>query len=219
MAHRRHHKAHGHRRYRGHHEHHEEHRESGCYTCGHHDFMPFICKRCGRKFCGDHRLPENHKCEGLVRGKWPQEFVGVQNKAFVSEPHVSYESRVPNKYIWNRRSQRHWHFPRISIPWWGWIAIIVLIYIALIKIHIPYAYHPLSDPNLYCQNENLMMQNNMMGLGQMVSSMMASVTCLEFKSSACQMTCKDEKPACHCEASIFDVVFSTPGEWMLNIWR
>lgn len=27
--------------------------------------MPFTCKFCGKRFCSDHRLPENHDCGGL----------------------------------------------------------------------------------------------------------------------------------------------------------
>ncbi|MFH1127139.1 MAG: AN1-type zinc finger domain-containing protein, partial [archaeon] len=26
------------------------------------DEFPFTCKFCGREFCSEHRLPENHEC-------------------------------------------------------------------------------------------------------------------------------------------------------------
>ncbi|MFW5905449.1 MAG: AN1-type zinc finger domain-containing protein [archaeon] len=29
------------------------------------DALPYECRRCGREFCSDHRLPENHDCSGL----------------------------------------------------------------------------------------------------------------------------------------------------------
>jgi len=40
-----------------------------CDYCGARENMPFSCKFCGNKFCSEHRLPENHQCEGLVRFK------------------------------------------------------------------------------------------------------------------------------------------------------
>jgi len=27
--------------------------------------LPWTCKRCGQTFCGDHRLPETHDCQGI----------------------------------------------------------------------------------------------------------------------------------------------------------
>lgn len=32
------------------------------------DEMPWVCKRCGKVFCGDHRLPESHNCKGMAKG-------------------------------------------------------------------------------------------------------------------------------------------------------
>jgi hypothetical protein len=36
-----------------------------CDACGKHENLPYQCRRCGRTFCGEHRLPENHDCPGL----------------------------------------------------------------------------------------------------------------------------------------------------------
>lgn len=37
-----------------------------CFLCGKKiDGMPFNCWRCGEKFCPEHRLPEEHLCEGI----------------------------------------------------------------------------------------------------------------------------------------------------------
>lgn len=36
-----------------------------CSTCGESITLPFKCKFCGGLFCSEHRLPENHKCNGL----------------------------------------------------------------------------------------------------------------------------------------------------------
>src|SRR3989344_6060873 len=27
--------------------------------------LPWTCKRCGQTFCGNHRLPETHDCQGI----------------------------------------------------------------------------------------------------------------------------------------------------------
>ncbi|QLG28596.1 rhomboid family intramembrane serine protease [Halorarum halophilum] len=39
-----------------------------CDACGEYESMPYQCRRCGRTFCSEHRLPENHDCPGL--GDW-----------------------------------------------------------------------------------------------------------------------------------------------------
>lgn len=36
-----------------------------CWICGREDYMPFKCRFCGKVFCSQHRLPEQHACEGL----------------------------------------------------------------------------------------------------------------------------------------------------------
>ena len=36
-----------------------------CSECGESITMPFKCKFCGELFCGEHRLPENHGCNGF----------------------------------------------------------------------------------------------------------------------------------------------------------
>lgn len=38
-----------------------------CSKCGK-NAMTFTCRYCGDKFCSEHRLPENHNCEGLEEG-------------------------------------------------------------------------------------------------------------------------------------------------------
>ncbi len=39
-----------------------------CWKCGR-QAMTFTCRYCGNKFCTEHRLPENHDCEGLEDAK------------------------------------------------------------------------------------------------------------------------------------------------------
>ena len=37
-----------------------------CDECGEYENLPYQCKRCGKTFCSEHRLPENHNCPGLA---------------------------------------------------------------------------------------------------------------------------------------------------------
>lgn len=39
-----------------------------CSECGKQS-MSFTCRYCGEKYCSEHRLPENHDCDGLESGK------------------------------------------------------------------------------------------------------------------------------------------------------
>lgn len=40
-----------------------------CEVCGTEVDMPFDCKFCEGRYCGEHRLPEKHECRGLVSHK------------------------------------------------------------------------------------------------------------------------------------------------------
>ncbi|MFB6116703.1 MAG: rhomboid family intramembrane serine protease [Candidatus Nanosalina sp.] len=46
-----------------------------CAECGKHT-MSFTCHYCGKKFCSEHRLPENHDCQGLESGKEEEYMAG-----------------------------------------------------------------------------------------------------------------------------------------------
>ena len=39
-----------------------------CYYCNKKiSGMPFNCRKCGEKFCGNHQIPESHNCSGLKK--------------------------------------------------------------------------------------------------------------------------------------------------------
>ena len=40
-----------------------------CQYCGKEESLPFVCNYCGGVFCGDHRLPESHRCTGDLSHK------------------------------------------------------------------------------------------------------------------------------------------------------
>ena len=42
-----------------------------CDECGAYENLPYQCRRCGKTFCADHRLPENHDCPGLAEWNDP----------------------------------------------------------------------------------------------------------------------------------------------------
>ncbi|WP_128226543.1 AN1-type zinc finger protein [Halobacteriaceae archaeon SHR40] len=43
---------------------------TACNICGADDNFNFECSRCGGHFCGDHRHPENHDCDGGFVGEY-----------------------------------------------------------------------------------------------------------------------------------------------------
>lgn len=49
-----------------------------CDECGKEISMPYTCNFCGEKYCSEHRLPENHSCDGLSSYK-----KGVRNEGKV----------------------------------------------------------------------------------------------------------------------------------------
>lgn len=63
-----------------------------CSLCGKSEVMPFKCKFCGERFCGDHRLPENHECLGLRKFK---EERGREPEKWIYEPFHAKQKEVP----------------------------------------------------------------------------------------------------------------------------
>ncbi|MCZ7362043.1 MAG: hypothetical protein O8C58_01685 [Candidatus Methanoperedens sp.] len=45
-----------------------------CQYCGVEETFPFNCNYCGKYFCAEHRLPENHACDQLWRARKPTEY-------------------------------------------------------------------------------------------------------------------------------------------------
>lgn len=44
--------------------------KNNCFYCGKElEYLPYICRYCGKSFCSEHRLPERHECEGLEKWK------------------------------------------------------------------------------------------------------------------------------------------------------
>lgn len=50
-----------------------------CSECGK-KTMSFTCHYCGEKFCSEHRLPENHDCDGLETGKKLETMAGYSEE-------------------------------------------------------------------------------------------------------------------------------------------
>ena len=43
----------------------EVHLNNECWICGKKEAIPYKCRYCGKTFCADHRLPEQHACEAF----------------------------------------------------------------------------------------------------------------------------------------------------------
>jgi len=67
-----------------------------CSECGK-QTMSFTCHYCGEKFCSEHRLPENHECDGLETGK-KEEY--MPDKSSDSGPEESGRSREEQDQKW-----------------------------------------------------------------------------------------------------------------------
>ncbi|MFB6282942.1 MAG: rhomboid family intramembrane serine protease [Halobacteria archaeon] len=50
---------------------------ANCEECGDEVSMPYECNLCGKNFCGEHRLPENHRCSGLEAYKQKLQQQGI----------------------------------------------------------------------------------------------------------------------------------------------
>uniref|UniRef100_A0A7C5Q8V8 AN1-type domain-containing protein n=1 Tax=Caldiarchaeum subterraneum TaxID=311458 RepID=A0A7C5Q8V8_CALS0 len=58
-----------------------------CAVCGVDELLPFRCRYCGRNFCSQHRLPENHGCDAVALPS-PAEIRSRESKVLKSEPKV-----------------------------------------------------------------------------------------------------------------------------------
>ena len=118
----------------------------------------------------------------------------------------------------------HHSFSLPAIPWW---LIIIIIIVIAIFIKFPYAERPITAGDVYCVDGQVMKQQyptgGMLGMfGSFMNSMpsggemQASLSCLDYKSSVCNLGCKGSKPICSCTANIWDLVLHTPGDWMFD---
>jgi Zn-dependent protease len=53
-----------------------------CQACDQEIDLPFRCPYCGGAFCGDHRLPENHKCPRLGQAKTERQGQVMQQQGY-----------------------------------------------------------------------------------------------------------------------------------------
>ncbi|NIQ07842.1 MAG: hypothetical protein GWO20_19625 [Candidatus Korarchaeota archaeon] len=56
-----------------------------CDYCGKEVSLPFTCPLCGRKFCVDHHLPENHNCPRIDEAKPPYVKTTTSDTSSMSE--------------------------------------------------------------------------------------------------------------------------------------
>ena len=52
-----------------------------CWICGKQEAMPYKCRYCGKTYCSDHRLPEQHGCTGSYDNT-QQDFSDTHNRTY-----------------------------------------------------------------------------------------------------------------------------------------
>ncbi len=51
-----------------------------CAVCGAEEFIPYVCRYCGRIHCVYHRLPENHDCPNIEQARAPRPIIRVERR-------------------------------------------------------------------------------------------------------------------------------------------
>ena len=52
-----------------------------CAVCGAEEFIPYVCRYCGRIHCVHHRLPENHECPNIQQARAPKPVIRVERRS------------------------------------------------------------------------------------------------------------------------------------------
>src|SRR2546430_1817163 len=52
-----------------------------CAVCGAEEFIPYVCRYCGRVHCVYHRLPENHECPNIQQARAPKPIIRVERRS------------------------------------------------------------------------------------------------------------------------------------------
>jgi Zn-dependent protease len=52
-----------------------------CAVCGAEEFIPYVCRYCGRVHCVYHRLPENHECPNIRQARAPKPIIRVEQRS------------------------------------------------------------------------------------------------------------------------------------------
>src|SRR5712692_2518689 len=52
-----------------------------CAVCGAEEFIPYVCRYCGRTHCVYHRLPENHECPNIQQARAPRPIIRVERRS------------------------------------------------------------------------------------------------------------------------------------------
>jgi len=100
----------------------------------------------------------------------------------------------------------------------SWLIVIAIIagYIIANQLYLTYKTVPISDPNVYCENDQVKLHQNMFGMGEFSFNLQASVSCSDYKTSRCKVACDNNNVVCKCESTLLDQLLSHPGEWILG---
>ncbi|MDA4118645.1 MAG: site-2 protease family protein [Thaumarchaeota archaeon] len=76
-----------------------------CDYCGADEDLPFTCNYCGGTFCGEHRLPEAHRCTGDLSRKFASSPLTTRSWDASSYSGTS-SGRSPSPYLFSQKEVR-----------------------------------------------------------------------------------------------------------------
>jgi len=83
---------------------------STCSKCGKLlTALPFVCSKCNKSFCSNHRIPESHRCDGVISDR-----NNTSNIKNWSSSHEKYEEE--REFIESKDSKKEHNFQRPSPP-------------------------------------------------------------------------------------------------------
>jgi hypothetical protein len=106
-----------------------------------------------------------------------------------------------------------------DMPLWSVVLLIILIYIVANQTYTSYRKDIVKNSNVYCDNGNIMLKNNIMGMAEDILRGDVSLHCLDYRTSRYRLVCEGDKVYYQCEATILDQIFNHPGDWIVsNQW-
>jgi len=99
-----------------------------------------------------------------------------------------------------------------SFPTWFIVMLVIIGIVIIFQYPIPYNKVDVSGYNVFCDNNQVKLRQNIMGIGELG----LALECYEYKSSQCFPICTDNKPYCQCKANLIDIIFRQEGDWMFD---
>ena len=115
-------------------------------------------------------------------------------------------TKIYQKFMFKKRTKFYFS----SIPFWVWILLIVILLIVSSHVYVTYETKKISSNSLYCEDGNLYQKNGLMDfISSMTIEIELGISCIEYKTSRCKPSCVNENPVCKCQATIWNMIFSS----------